>query len=318
MIYIGSPANRFTGGPTLAHQLCYELNKKGFEACMYYYHAKKGMPLVHEKYKQFGNPYVVKVEDSKNTILIAPETAPDILKHHTKSKKIIWWMSVDNYFDKYLTSRRNKILNIGGLLKYNVFSNGNIHFAQSYYACDFLKDHGVKENSIFYLSDYVDSIFLEKSNIAKTTEKKDVIVYSPKRGLEFTKKIISVLPQYQWVPLERMTQEQMIDVMLESKLYIDFGNHPGKDRIPREAAICGNCIITSRKGSAANSKDIPIGEQFKFDDVEKNIEKIKARIIEIMTHYEEYSLFFENYRKKILKEKDIFLQDIDFIFKNIQ
>ena len=40
-----------------------------------------------------------------------------------------------------------------------------------------------------------------------------------------------------WVPLIGMTTEEMRSCMSKSKVYIDFGNHPGKDRIPREAAI---------------------------------------------------------------------------------
>ena len=27
-------------------------------------------------------------------------------------------------------------------------------------------------------------------------------------------------------------------------IYLDFGYHPGKDRMPREAALFNNCIIT--------------------------------------------------------------------------
>ena len=47
-----------------------------------------------------------------------------------------------------------------------------------------------------------------------------------------------------------MTPEQVVDLMSESKVYIDFGNHPGKDRIPREAVINGCCVITGVRGSA--------------------------------------------------------------------
>jgi len=42
------------------------------------------------------------------------------------------------------------------------------------------------------------------------------------------------------------------------KLYVDFGKHPGKDRMPREAAVHGCCIITGRRGAAGNPFDIPI------------------------------------------------------------
>ena len=53
--------------------------------------------------------------------------------------------------------------------------------------------------------------------------------------------------------------------MMESKVYIDFGNHLGKDRIPREVAS-GCCIITGKTGADKYKEDVYIGEKFKFDE----------------------------------------------------
>lgn len=319
-IYVGCPANRFTGGPTLAHQLCYSLNQKGYNAVMYYYHSKKNGPYVHENYKKFNNPWKTKIIDSIDSIVIAPETAPDILKGLKRSKKIIWWMSVDNYFDKYLTSRRNKVLNICGLLKYNVFSKSNYHFAQSYYAIDFLVNRQIAKDHIFYLSDYIDKMFIDSAEKAVQDNKEDIIVYSPKRGIDFTKKIINLLPEYRWVALENMTQEEMINTMSKSKLYVDFGNHPGKDRIPREATLCGCCIITSKLGSAANNKDINIDSGYKFESIDTNLDLIQSKINDVMNNYESHIKNFRTYKEKIMNEESQFNRSIDEIFRcfNIQ
>lgn len=54
--------------------------------------------------------------------------------------------------------------------------------------------------------------------------------------------------------------------MSKSKVYIDFGNHPGKDRIPREAAISGCIVITGKRGAAAFAEDVCIPETYKFDE----------------------------------------------------
>lgn len=315
MIYIGAPANRFTGGPTLAHQLCFQLNQNGFEATMYYYHSKKGEEVVHERYKNLNNPYTTKFVDDKNNILVAPETAPDILKMAKKAKKVIWWMSVDNYFEKYLPSRRNKILNLGGLLKYDVFSKETYHFAQAQYAIDFLKEHNIDENKIFYLSDYVDDIFIEKVSDEININKENIVVYSPKRGLEFTEKIMTKMPDVKFVPLVNMSQPQMIDVMTRSKVYLDFGNHPGKDRIPREAALCGCCLITSKRGSAKNPVDINISDEFKFDDTDSNITAIVNLINNMLENYETYRNQYDAYRAKIYAEKERFISDAVKVFE---
>ena len=130
-IIICSPANRFTGGPTLAHQLCRQLNELGYSSNMYYYHRKHKQPIVHERYKSLDLPYVNRIPKDKDMIVIVPETAPDILKKCKNSQKIVWWMSVDNYYEKYLPSRRNKVLNLGGVLKYDIFNGPDYHFVQS-------------------------------------------------------------------------------------------------------------------------------------------------------------------------------------------
>lgn len=313
-IYIAAPANRFTGGPTLAHQLCEQLRSSGFDACMYYYHSAKEQNPVHKNYAKFGNPFVTHIKDLDNQILVVPETAPDLLKGLRKTKKVIWWMSVDNYFDVYLKSRRNKIANIGGLLKYNVFSKQTYHFAQSHYAIDFLIKNGVDSKSILYLSDFVDDVFYDAYQTIDYGSRNNQIVYSPKRGLDFTKKIIHRMPEYSFVALSGMTQTEMIEQMKKSKVYIDFGNHPGKDRIPREAAMCGCCIITGYRGSAGNKYDIMIDDEFKFNDNDSEIDNIVLKIKDIISNYSKYVTCFDTYRDRIVREKEEFINDAVKIF----
>ncbi len=38
--------------------------------------------------------------------------------------------------------------------------------------------------------------------------------------------------------------------MRKAKLYIDFGYHPGKERMPREACLLDCCLIIGKDGSA--------------------------------------------------------------------
>lgn len=48
-------------------------------------------------------------------------------------------------------------------------------------------------------------------------------------------------------PIINMTRDEVIRELQRAKVYIDFGNHPGKDRIPREAAILGCCAIVGKR-----------------------------------------------------------------------
>ena len=55
------------------------------------------------------------------------------------------------------------------------------------------------------------------------------------------------------IPLINFNKKEIINFLSKSKIYIDFGFHPGQDQMPREAAILKNCIITNKEGSAYQS-----------------------------------------------------------------
>ena len=112
-----------------------------------------------------------------------------------------------------------------------------------------------------------------------------------------------------------MSNEEVYQNLISGKLYIDFGNHPGKDRFPREAAISGCCILTDKKGSAAYHKDVPILEKYKFEDKDENINQIIERIEFCLTNYSAAINDFKEYREYIKQEKQTFKNDVSRIFK---
>lgn len=314
-IYIACPPNLATGGPELLHQLCYKLREKGYLSYMYYYGEYTNDP-VHERYKKYNTEYVSFIDDDQSNIIIVPEVNIELLKTFKNIKKAIWWLSVDNYF-KPKSNIKYKIKTIFGLLEFNYRKENIIHLAQSRYAVEFLKQQDIKEKNIYYLSDYLNSIFIEESKDNAKFEKKNNVLYNPKKGYEFTKKIIDRSKYLNWVPLENLKPEEMSNLMMESKVYIDFGNHPGKDRIPREAAISGCCIITGKRGSANYKDDVYIEDEFKFNDSEENIDSIISKINYIIENYANETKKFDLYRERISKEEAEFENDIDRIFSRI-
>lgn len=69
-----------------------------------------------------------------------------------------------------------------------------------------------------------------------------------------------------------MSFEEVKETFLSSNVYVYLGNHASKDRFPREAIICGCCIITSMAaGSAWFSQDVPIDFSYKFKIKNDNI-----------------------------------------------
>ena len=180
---------------------------------------------------------------------------------------------------------------------------------QSEYAHDYLIKHGKK--NCYRLSDYINPIYI--SDQERFENKEDIVLYNPKKGKKFTEKIIHTSPQLKWIAIENLSTEEVYKLLQRGKVYIDFGNHPGKDRFPREAAISGCCIITGKRGAAAYYKDIPIDDEFKFEDVDSSISQIISKIENCLNNYENEIKKFYEYRCYIRSEYKLFIDDVNYL-----
>jgi hypothetical protein len=312
-IYILCPPNFFTGGPLGLHQLCKELVERQYDAFIYY---PMGLTNwykdpVHENYRHFQNPMVRRIEDSKDNILIVPEIFTEYFRNFTKVRKVVWWLSVDNYlvyndhFANSFIGKLKKMIGKGPLRIQEINNIVDINLAQSIYSYDFLSKNGLKNPKM--LHDYIPEGYFEDFSISK---KKDLVLYNPKKGLDFTMKLIKRDSGIDFVPLINLTPSEVINLLLISKVYIDFGEHPGRDRFPREAALLGNVVICGRKGSASNAKDINIPESYKFDNAEESIGKIELLVKEIFGNFDFHINSQEVYRDTIKRGKTIFQSEV--------
>ncbi len=340
-VYIVAPANVATGGPELLHQLAYHLRKDlNIEAFMYYIPTNSPNP-VHPAYKQYKNPYVKQIEDNEENLLIVPEIIDNmkVLQKYSKIRKVIWWLSVNNFYTSIVLNSKKKFffrrtLNkiyrlLFGELFFDIndlepedirisildipfIKQANYHFVQSFYALKHLENNNIEKNKIFYLSDYLNEEFLKiETDLSK---KENIVAFNPKKGLSFTQKLIKRAPDIKFIPLINMNRQQVIETLQKAKVYIDFGNHPGKDRLPREAAILGCCVITGKRGSAKYAEDVPIPEEYKFENKSKNIPNIIEKIKDCFNNYEKRYNDFDFYRKVIKEEPKKFKEDLKKIF----
>lgn len=319
-IYVIAPGFFKTGGTELAHQLVNAINILGIKAYITYY--KDGdRPLeINPAFKIYVESFktLEDVEDVKDNIVIAPETKIGFLSKYSQIRKCVWWMSVDNYLKHdglisavkyYGFARAIKRLITGDKFgSHNDINPQYTHFYQSEYARIFLKKKYIDG---IRLSDYIN---IEFGVDTETNERDNVVLYNPKKGLRFTKKLIEAGKDIKWVPLMNMTTEEVHNRLVNSKVYIDFGEHPGKDRFPREAAISGCCVLTGKKGSAAYFEDIPISDEYKFSDVDSNIPTILNKIRECLNEYDQKVKDFDYYRKVITMERHVFEEDVKSIF----
>lgn len=306
VIYIKCAPSYFTGGTLLLHQLGDWLQQKGFKVKMHY--IPNTLDPVHEEFTKYNLDRVSEIKDDKKSFIIIPEVFPFELERYQHATCILWWLSVDNYFMPFnKLSRKRRIYNwvIG---KQRVYKKAQIHLSQSNYAQTFLKRKGIKS---VMLSDYLHESFT--SIVFKIQNRRNLVLYNPQKGIEFTKILISLAPDIQWTPIINKTPQEVKELMLSSKIYIDFGNHPGKDRIPREAAICGCCVITGMRGSAFNHIDIPILSAYKFDETE-GPNQVITKIRFVLKNYESAQNDFQSYRDQIKCEKEEFFKQASTIF----
>ena len=108
-----------------------------------------------------------------------------------------------------------------------------------------------------------------------------------------------------------MNNDQVKELLKRSKVYIDFGNHPGKDRLPREAALMNCCIVCAKRGSAKNEVDMPIDEIYKIN-INENDWWINAKKIidDCMCNYETHINHFDRYRLMVKNEKNMFNESV--------
>lgn len=310
--FIAAPGGLASGGPELLHQLCHELTKLGYDAAMLYYYMQEeqGEP-VHPNYRMYHNRYVLDTDtvDCEDACLIVPEPVSlMILDQMCHCKKVIWWLSVDFFYE------HNTIQDGMRLKKMEI-----VHLVQSRYAQSILEHiFGVPGGRIRYLSDYLRPEFLEEVKEQKReTKKQDIVVYNPKKGFDITQQLIQS-STLSFVPIIHMTPAQVGETLRQAKVYIDFGSHPGKERIPREAAVSGCCVITGNRGSAAYPEDLPIPASYKFKDPASQAKEVIRLIEDIFQNYEKYDQDFEEYRSIIYAEKEKFEEDTRRIFAEIE
>ena len=73
-------------------------------------------------------------------------------------------------------------------------------------------------------------------------------------------------------------------------------------------------MITGKQGAAKNEVDIPIDDEYKFEDDEQMIKNIGNKIKECIDNYNVKINHFESYRKSIKKQEEIFEEEIREFF----
>lgn len=268
-IVILIPLGVRTGGPEALHQLSDSLVNQGYDARVWYTQAgdlevlasvvaQQGegdvvlrVPVRTNPFDDYNKYRVVQadiIQLGANTCFVLPEVYINWMKYFQRSRSVIWWLSVDNA----LEGLGPRHVNLNSLRHPRV-----VHAYQSGYARDFVQALGMP--NALPLSDYTPlggtDHALPKTDIALNAGGKviyDVAAIAARLERECNTRVHLI---------KGMSREQVYDALGRSKLFIDLGNFPGKDRMAREALLRGCCVFALDAGAA---RDYALPDEFYF------------------------------------------------------
>ena len=316
-ILVVCPAGAVTGGPEALHQLTAHMNALGLAAYMCYLPFSESAiaPTAYARYKTHSAPY----EDASGNLIIFPEVYPMLALKVKQAQAGLWWLSLENFLERrHIWGLHDKVRYFKRVIQGRRPWGGAkslkqiLHFSQTEHSSGYLRSCGIEP---IPLIDSINEDFLTDRFLDRIDHKKDVILYNPTKGWKVTRRIIEEFPEWKFEPLKGFNRDELSEKLYQAKLYIDFGHHPGRDRMPREAAMHGCCLITGKLGSAGNFIDLPIPTQYKLDSNSphflKQFEEITSEILgDFPRHYAELN----SYRKWLQDEPRIFKEQIKSYF----
>ena len=327
-IFVYYPRGVRSGGPEALHQLVDALRGLGRDACLVPTPETAGAGDVRA-YRFYDAPIREMVHDVDSNLVIVPETQIHLLRRVTSAAKLIWWLSIDNsaYFafarlasteqwgsKRYLRSAARMLLRerSGGARRaLSDVVHASLHAAQSSYAMSYLlANEGITS---VMLSDYCVVKGLEETGYIPPVRRGKTVAYNPVKGQVLLSRIRQRRPDINWLPIQDMTRAEVIQTLSSSAIYLDLGHHPGKDRLPREAALAGSIIVAAQMGSAAFRDDMNIPSRFKFSVRPFDAESLSETLDDIFGDAGASDTQAE-YREKILDEQDRFIAEVREIF----
>ena len=306
------PRGSTTGGPEALHQLAAAFRSFGADVYLW----DPTLQIVNEasSISAYFNRYDVDWTDlapeSGDTIVIPEIFCKYLDEYYDVCHCILWWLSVDNFFKsdipiELLIDRYPRL----------------VHIVQSKYALDFLENKGIIASMLVtdFINDNIVNRAEEFVTQRRTRENTFDIAVNPKKGYERTQKVLERLSDLKVIELENMSRQQLVVALSSSTIYLDLGNHPGMDRIPREASILGCTVMTNLRGSAGNEIDVPLErDTYKIHDQDLGFEEvISERVLNVLKSPDSSFANQSDYRSWVIGSKHRFFREARVLLNSI-
>lgn len=336
--YVYYPRGLATGGPEALHQLVDSLRRQGQDA---YLVPIPGTAYSDRaaRYAHYDAPEAGAVDDAAGNIVVVPETQAMLLKPLRRAQGYVWWLSID-YAPRFVIERdttsllpiertRNTRFPLLQVRRVKRFFRGAIsgedallkrvgHLAQSHYAWSHVFAHLGRVGSV--VSDYTPagvtsgSASAGASAGAGSAGRVARIAYNPAKSRPIMAEFARRWPGIELLPLQNMTGAEVAEALESSLVYLDLGAHPGKDRMPREAALAGSIVLVANRGAAANGVDVPLPQSHKIDVLPDIVANAKRAYDAVLADPAAAHAAQADYRARIPRERDTFDAEVRSVF----
>lgn len=317
-----------TGGPEALHQLVDMLRELGKDAYL--------VPHPHtvhnervEQYSVYNAPEAPAIIDAPGNVVVYPETYVYEMSGVKHARRMCWWLSIDNSLT-FMAERmwhrstatplqkareaavpfarmwKNRV-NPGMLRK----DRDVVHLVQSSYAWAFVATRFDVVPSL--VSDYTPTAeFQGTSQVARNHH---LVTYNPAKGGHIIEAVKAHCPpSIEWRPIVGMTRSEVVSALQGCGIYLDLGHHPGKDRMPREAALSGALTVVARRGSGAFFADVPVPWEHKITPGRDEVETAAAMLPRLIGDFDAEVAKQDSYRAAILNERARFRSEVEDVF----
>lgn len=257
-------------------------------------------------------------------VLVAPEVSIRQLCAIRGPLRVLWWLSVENAYWRDRRDRRYDQLGpllmgeMDKVIRYPIRrllrepeQSDILHAVQSEYARIHVRSAVGLEP--FMLTDYLTDLSALTAPI-ESGKRSRCVAYNPSKGMPATLRVMQALDgAVDFRPIKGLTHAETVNLLRDSLIYLDLGGHPGRDRIPREAALAGCIVLVGKRGAGKNEVDYTIPDNYKLPVPWRlrNARIVADRIGAIIDDPEPYLPPMRRAVQDILKQQDIFLHEVD-------
>lgn len=334
-VFVYYPPGAGSGGPEALRQLCDAVRSAGIPCWL--------VPLAWHsagqdvsEFDRYGCAAATVVPDEPDVAVVVPDVALSYAARFQKARVIAWWLSID-FSELYgpRMARERRQVSWGGtaVRAFRIVAPWHpelrtsqlrallpqvSHCAQSEYARRFLMTHENLEPSL--LSDYVqlEQRFQHRDDGGQGAIRRPrSVAYNPAKGERYLKALRSRSTDIEWRPISGLDRVQVGELLESTEAYIDLGHHPGKDRIPREAALAGCVVLVGDRGAGALAEDVPVEDALRIpmsDDVGTTASRAHEVLRDVLASPEHWRAGQASYREWIRAEESRFREEVRRIF----